>query len=119
MEVLIWVFIYIIFALISGIFTSKRPRKSPPTPRRETPVIIRLPSDLKPIQEKDIKKSKIVTEIEEQDSYTQVLPSAETEKERGGLDVLPLNTDKVISGIIYSQILSSPVGVKFLTKRKR
>ncbi len=111
MEIFIWVIVYLIFAIISGVFSAKKPRKTPPPPRREPPIIIKQIPVEKPPRE-----ATFSTVIEEEEEKEKI--SLEEEIERGGfIEALPFTPDRVLSGIIYSQILRPPVGLRFIPKK--
>ncbi len=120
MDTLVWLFIYLIFVIISTVLTSnKRKRKTTPTTtyRREPP-IIQKPSPLK--------ETKIISSIPEPTTIdttssseflgVEVLSSTETTK-GGLLTALPLEKDSIISGIILREVLGPPKSLQIRRKR--
>lgn len=125
MDTLVWLFIYLLFVIISTLLTSKKkPRKTvpPTTYRREPPIII------KPAPEKI---TKVSLNTPEPNTYTVDTTSTidttseateitviSTEAKKGGLlTALPWGKDSIISGIIFKEILGPPKSLQ--NKRRR
>jgi len=120
MDTLVWLFIYLIFVIISIVLSSnKRKRKTAPptaTYRREPPIILKPSPDketkvISPIPEPytfDITPTLQVTEVE-------ILSTQDT---KGGLlTALPLAKDPIITGIIFREILGPPKSLQIRRKR--
>ncbi|MBT9130377.1 MAG: hypothetical protein DDT40_00351 [candidate division WS2 bacterium] len=118
METLVWLFIYLVFVIVSAALTSnKRRRKTTPsssTYRREPPILLKS----SPGKETKTITSRPETTIMDstyQRTELEILSSAETEG--GLLTALPLTKDAIITGIIFREILGPPKSLQRRRKR--